>query len=81
MIVGQAKFLYDELNTALVKVKEISVLYLMLSFDNLEELLTPLHLFVGCRLLSLPCFMVDKDDEEFSVPDDILRKRAKYLHM
>lgn len=38
---------------------------------------------MGRRLLSLPddlCYMVDKDDEEFTVTNDALRRRAKNLN-
>ena len=84
-IIGQAKFSYDELNTALVEVEAVvnSRPLTYVSSDDLEEPLTPSHLLVGCRLLSLPddlCYMVDKDDEEFTVTDDTLRKRAKHLN-
>jgi len=58
------------------------LLTVRISFDDLEEQLIP-HLLVGRRLLSHTddfCFMVDKDDKEFSVRDDTLKKRTKYLN-
>ena len=78
-IIGQAKFSYDELNTALVEVKAIlnSHPLTYVSFDDSEEPLTPSHLLVGCRLLSLPddlCYIVDNDDDEFTATDDTLQK-------
>ena len=84
-IVGQAKFSFDELNTALVEVEAIvnSRPLTYISSDDVEEPLTPSHLLVGRRLLSLPddlCYIVDKDDEEFTVTEDTLRKRAKNLN-
>ena len=84
-IIGQAKFSYDELNTALVEVEAIvnSRPLTYVSSDDLEEPLTPLHLLVGRRLLSLPddlYYTVDQDDEEFTVTDDTFRKRAKHLN-
>ena len=53
------------------------------SFDDLEEPLTPSHLLVGRRLLSLPddlCYTVDSDDEEFTTSGDTLQKRARHLN-
>ena len=84
-IIGQAKFSYDELNTALVEVEAIvnSCPLTYVSFDDSEEPLTPSHLLVGRRLLSLPddlCYTVDNDDEEFTATDDTLQKRAKHLN-
>ena len=83
-IIGQAKLSYDELNTTLVEVEVIvnSHPLTYVSSDDLEEPLTPSHLLVGCRLLSLPDDLsyIDDNDEEFTVSDDTLQKRAKYLN-
>jgi len=69
------KFSYDELNMALVEVEAIvnSHPLTYVSSDDLGEPLTPLHLLVGRRLLSLPddlSYMVDSDDEEFIFTED-----------
>jgi len=52
------------------------------SLDDAEEPLTPSHLLVGRRLLSLPDDLctVDKDDEDFTTTEDTLRRRAKHLN-
>jgi len=58
-------------------------LFIYVSFGDLEEPLTPSHLLVGRRLLSLPddlCYTVNQDDEEFTITDNALRKRAKHLN-
>ena len=54
-MVGQAKFSYDELLTAVIEVEAIlnSSPLSYVSVDDLDEPLTPLHLSVGRRLLSL----------------------------
>jgi len=51
--------------------------------NDVDEPLTPSHLLVGRRLLSLPddLGIVEDDDEEFSVSDNILQKLARRLTM
>jgi len=76
---------HDELHTALLEVEAIvnSRPFTYVSFDDLEEPLTPSHLLVGRRLLSLPddlCYTVNQNDEEYTITDDALRKRAKHLN-
>jgi len=74
---------YDELNTALIEVEGIINPHLLtyVSSDDVDEPLTPSHLLVGRRLLSLSADLgiVENDDEEFSVSDNILQKRARHL--
>ena len=55
-MIGQAKFSYDEMHTALVEIEAIinSPPLSYVSFDDREEPLTPSHLLVGRRILSLP---------------------------
>ena len=55
-IVGQARFSFDEMHTALVEIEGIinSRPISYLSSDDVEEPLTPSHLLVGRRILNLP---------------------------
>ena len=84
-MIAQAKFSYDELLTAITEVEMIinsRPLYYV-SPDDLEEPLTPSHLLVGRRLLSLPdnlCYYRDVDDDDFEVNPSCLNKRLKYLN-
>ena len=66
-MISQAKFLYNELLTAVTEVEAVinSRLLLYVSADDLEEPLTPSHLLVGRRLLNLPdnlCCCEDVND-------------------
>ena len=81
-VIGQAKFSYDEMHTAIVEIEGVinsRPLSYLNSGDN-EEPLTPSHLLTGRRILSLPdnltCF--DLGDEE--VTDESLQRRAKHLN-
>ena len=56
-ILGQAKFSYDELLTAVTEVEMVlnsRPLSYIMSADDLEEPLTPSHLMVGRRLMNAP---------------------------
>jgi len=84
-IIGQAKFTYDEFNTALIEVEGIinSRPLTFITSDDLEEPLTPSHLLVGRRLLNLPDNLstVEEDsDEDFHVSDTTLQKKARHLN-
>ena len=82
-IIGRARFNFDELHTAIVEVEAIinSRPLTVMSSDDTEEPLTPSHLMVGRRLLSLPNNLdySDPDDEDYEVTGDVLKKRAKHL--
>ena len=82
-VVAQAKFSYDELNTALTEIEAIinSHPLTVLSPDDVEEPLTPSHLMVGCRLLSLPDNLdySELGDEDYDVTSKSVQRRAKYL--
>ena len=55
-LIGQARFSYDEMHTAIVEIEAIinSRPLSYISSDDTEEPLTPSHLLVGRRILSLP---------------------------
>ena len=82
--VGQAKFSYDEMHTAIVEIEGIinSRPLSYLNSDDTEEPLTPSHLLVGHRLLSLPDNLswFEHEDEDFEVTSDSLQRRAKHLN-
>ena len=83
--VGRARFSYDEMHTAIVEIEAIinsrplSYIY----SDDLEQPLTPSHLLVGHRLLSLPDYLTSlepEDDEDFELNTESLQRRAKHLN-
>ena len=83
-LIGQAKFTYDELLTAVIEVEAIinsrSLSYV--SADDLEEPLLPSHLVTGCRILSLPenlCSREEIDDEDFEITRRELLKEKEVL--
>ena len=84
-LIGQAIFSYDEMHTAVVEIEAIfhSRPLSYVSADDLDEPLTPSHLMVGRRILSLPDnlnYYVPDDDEDFVVNDSVVKKRAKHLN-
>ena len=84
-MIGRAKFTYDELLTAITEV-EVVINSRPLSYvspDDLEELLTPSHLFVGRRLLSLPDdFHYGQEEDTYFGPitPTHLGKRMRHLN-
>lgn len=83
-IIGQAKFSYDELNTALIEVEGIvnSRPLTYVTSEDFEESLTPSHLLIGRRILSLPDDLsyLEDSDEEFTVDDETLQRQARHLN-
>lgn len=83
-IVGRASFNYDEMHTAVVEIEAIinSRPLTFLSSEDVEEPLTPSHLIVGRRLLSLPDNLgySEPDDEDFNASSGSLQRRARYLN-
>ena len=83
-IVGQARFSFDELHTAIVEVEGIinSRPISYLNSGDTEEPLTPSHLLVGRRILNLPDNLThfeEESDGDFEVTDETLQRRAKHL--
>ena len=67
-MIGRARLSYDELITAIIEI-EMVINSRPLSYitgDDMEEPLTPSHLMIGKRLLSLPDYLCTPDapDEE-----------------
>lgn len=83
-MVGQVKFTYDEMHTAVVEIEAIinSRPLSHLNSDDTDEPLTPSHLLVGRRILRLADNLtyLEFDDEDFEVTDVSLQRRAKHLN-
>ena len=81
-MIGQAKFLYDEMHTAIVEIEAIinSRPLSYVSSDDIEEPLTPSHLLVGRRILSLPDNLNYLELDDFEVSDVSVQRRAKHLN-
>ena len=79
-ILGQARFSQDELLTAITEVEMVitSRPLSYMSADDLEEPLTPSHLIVGRRLMSVTD-VPDAEPEEYNPAPEALTRRAKYL--
>ena len=81
---GQAKLSYDELLTALVEVEMVlnSRPITYVSSDDMDEPITPSHLLVGQRIMSLPDDLtVDKgSDDEFNSAPNRVRHLNKTLN-
>lgn len=82
-MIGQARFSYDEMHTAIIEIKAIlnSRPLSYTTSDDTEEPLTPAHL-VGRRLLSLPDDLsyYEDGDENFEITAEPLQRRVKYLN-
>lgn len=84
-IIGQARLTADELLTAIVEVEAVlnSRPLSYVSMDDIEEPLTPSHLLVGRRLLSLPdhlCRGSGEEGEDIETGPELLSRRARYLN-
>ena len=78
-MIGRAHLSVDELQTALAEIEAVinSRPLSYLSFDDVEEPLTPSHLLVGRRLLNLSDHLGhsdDPEDEEFSMGSSTLSR-------
>ena len=76
--IGRANITYDELTTIVTETEMIlnSRPLSYVSTEDIEEPLTPSHLLVGRRLLSLPAASEERPPE---VSQDALSKRVRYL--
>ena len=80
--VGRASLSFDELHTTLVETEGVlnSHPLTYLYSDDLEEPLAPSHLILGRRILKLPEFEEDKeDDKDFDDNPDTALRRLRYL--
>ena len=79
-MIGRAQLTYDELVTALTEVEAVinSRPLTYISTEDLDEPLTPAHLLIGRRLLSLPDHHVREDD--FEVLPEHLTRRMIFLN-
>ena len=83
-MIGRASFTRDELLTAVVEIEAVinSRPLSYVSAMDVEEPLTPSHLLVGRRILSLPDYLghrCEPSDEDFEVSASQLTKRMKHL--
>ena len=81
--IGRAALSYDELHTIITEVEAVvnSRPISYLSAQDLEEPLTPSHLMLGRRLLSLPDNLFYGNEEEYNPKPDkeLWTKRLQYL--
>lgn len=83
-MIGRASFTRYELLTAVVEIEVVtnSRPLSYVSATNVEEPLTPSHLIIGRRVLSLPDYLGyvhDPSDNNFEVSASHLTKRMKHL--
>ena len=85
-VIGKAKLSYDELMTTLVEVEATlnSRPISYLSSEDFEEPLTPSHLLIGRRVITLPDVVVTREeDPDFKDTDTRvdLNRRMRYLSL
>ena len=84
-LIGRSHISLDELTTALAEIEAVlnSRLLSYISSEDLDEPVTPSHLIVGRRLLSLPDnldYLCDLDDEEFTLDKNQVTSRVRHLN-
>lgn len=81
-IIGRATLTYDELLKPITEVEGIlnSRPLSYVSTEDIEEPLTPSHLLIGRRALSLPDYALCQEIDNFEISPSLLNKRMKYLN-
>ena len=81
-VIGRAKLTHEELITVVTEVEMIvnSRPLSYVSQEDSEEPITPSHLLIGRRVLSLPDSLCYEDDEDYNVTPQLLSKRLKHLN-
>ena len=84
-LIGRAHLSLDELATALAEIEAVlnSRPLSYVSGDDLDEPITPSHLILGRRILSLPdnaSYVCDLDDVEFTLDSKQANNRVKHLN-
>jgi len=84
-MIGQARIMYDELLTVVTEVEMIlnSRPLSYVSTEYIEEPLTPSHLLIGRRIVSMPDPLCEysEDDDWHRVTKESLSNRACHLNM
>lgn len=84
-LIGRAHFSHEELNTALAEIEAVlnSRPLSYVSSEDIDEPITPSHLIVGRRLLSLPDHldhMYVLDDDEYTLDSNHVTRLMKHLN-
>ena len=84
-LIGRSHISLDELTTALAEIEAVlnSCPLSYVSSEDLDEPITPSHLILGQRLLSLPDnldYLCDPDDEEFTLDKNQVTSRVRHLN-
>ena len=84
-LIGRSHISLDELTTALAEIEAVlnSRPLSYVSSEDLDEPVTPSHLIVGRRLLSLPDnldYLCDTDDVEFTLDKSQVTSRVRHLN-
>jgi len=80
--IGQARLTYDELSTVLVEVEAVinSRPLSYVTADDFEEPLTPSHLLIGRRILSLPDHLCHQYEDAVESGHSLLTKQACHVN-